>query len=68
MACRRRGANCVRVGKAILYLHHGAWWLYFSEGPQRVGHEVGESLKEAEIIAAQTNLQLTQGAPTAFSF
>src|SRR5262245_16024088 len=68
MVRRKRGSDRIRVGKVTLYLHHGAWWIYFSEGTQRVRRKIGESLKEAEIVAAQTNLQLTQGAPTAFSF
>jgi hypothetical protein len=68
MARRKRGSDRIRVGKVTIYLHHGAWWIYFSEGAQRVRRKIGESLKEAEIVAAQTNLQLTQGAPTAFSF
>ncbi|MBM4073123.1 MAG: hypothetical protein FJ271_29995 [Planctomycetes bacterium] len=68
MARRKRGSDRIRVGKVTLYLHHGAWWIYFSDGTKRIRRKVGESQKEAEIVAAQTNLQLTQGAPTAFSF
>lgn len=68
MARRNRGPDRFRVGKVTLFLHHGAWWIYFSEGTQRIRRKVSESQKEAEIVAAQTNLQLTQGAPTAFSF
>ena len=66
MARRKRGADRIRVGKVTLYLHHGAWWIYFSEGAQRVRRKVGESLKDAEVLAAQTNLQLAQDAPTLF--
>jgi hypothetical protein len=33
-----------------------------------VRRKIGASQKEAEIVAAQTNLQLAQGAPMAFSF
>ena len=68
MARRKGGSDRIRVGKVTLYLHHGAWWIYFSEGAQRVRRKVGESLNDAEILAAQTNLQLAQGAPTVFSF
>src|SRR5947209_1702838 len=59
MARRKRGADRVRVGKVTLYWHHGAGWVYFSEGTRRVRRTVGESLKEAEIVAAQTNLAAT---------
>jgi integrase len=68
MARRKRGCDRIRVGKVTLYQHHGAWWLYFSEGKQRVRRKVGESQCEAEVLAAQTNFQLAQGAPTVFSF
>lgn len=68
MSRRKRGVSRIRVGKVALYLHHGAWWIYFSEGTKRIRRKVSESQQEAEIVAAQTNLQLIQGAPTAFSF
>jgi hypothetical protein len=68
MARRKRGCDRIRVGKVTLYQHHGAWWLYFSEGTQRVRRKVGGSQHEAEVLAAQTNLQLAQGTPTVFSF
>src|SRR5580700_8246970 len=68
MARRKRGRNRIRVGRVTLYQHHGAWWLYFSEGSKRVRRKVGESQHDAEVLAAQTNLQLAQGAPTVFSF
>lgn len=68
MASRKRGGERIRVGKVTLFLHHNAWWIYFSEGTHRVRRKVGPDQKEAEIVAAQTNLQLTQGAPTVFSF
>jgi len=65
---RRKRSDRMRVGKVTLYSHHGAWWLYFSEGNRRVRRKVSDSLKDAEILAAQVNLQLTQGAPTLLSF
>src|SRR5262245_9114651 len=68
MGRRKPGADRMRVGKVTLYLHHGAWWVYFSDGAKRIRRKVSESQKEAEIVAAQTNLQLTQVAPTPFSF
>jgi integrase len=68
MARRKRGSQRIRVGKVTLYSHHGGWWLYFSEGANRVRRKVAESYAEAEVIAAQVNLQLTQGAPTLLSF
>ena len=68
MARPKRGSNRFHVGNVTVYLHHGAWWVYFSEGSRRVRRRIGESRKEAEIIAAQVNLQVTQGSPTLFSF
>lgn len=44
MARRKRdSAERFRVGKVTVYLHHGAWWVYYSEGSQRVRKKVSES-------------------------
>jgi hypothetical protein len=61
MARRKRGRTRIRVGRVTLYLHHGAWWLYFSEGSKRVRRKVGESQHEAEFPAAASRGR--RGAP-----
>jgi hypothetical protein len=63
MARRKRtSAERFRVGKVTVYLHHGAWWLYYSEGGERVRRKVSEFRNEAEKVAAQVNSQVAQGA------
>jgi integrase len=69
MARRKHGpADRFRVGRVTVYLHHGAWWLYYSEGNERIRRKVSESKDEAERVAAQVNSQVMQGAPTLLSF
>jgi integrase len=69
MARRKRGsAGRFRVGKVTVYLHHGAWWVYYSEGSERIRKKVSESRGEADQVAAQINAQVAQGAPTLLSF
>lgn len=69
MARRKRGsAERFRGGKVTVYLHHGAWWVYSSEGSERIRKKVSESRQEAEQLAAQVNAQVAQGAPTLLSF
>jgi hypothetical protein len=69
MAPRKRGpADRFRVGKVTVYLHHGAWWVSYSEGSERIRRKVSESRQEAEQLAAQVNAQVAQGAPTLLSF
>jgi hypothetical protein len=57
-----------RVGRVSLYLHHGAWWLYYRDGGQPVRRRVAQTPKEAEQVAAQVNAQLAQSAPTLLAF
>ena len=64
----RRKADRFRVGKVTVYLHHGTWWLYFSERDQRVRRKISASRKEAEQVAAQVNAQVASGSPTLLSF
>lgn len=64
----RRNVNRFRVGKVTVYLHHGAWWLYFSEQEHRVRRKVSASREEAEQVAAQINSQVTNGSPSLLSF
>ena len=65
---KRRSPARLRVGKVSIYLHHGAWWLYYREHGKQVRRKVGEARDEAEQVAAQVNAQLTQGAPTLVAF
>jgi hypothetical protein len=57
-----------RVGRVTVFLHHGAWWVYDSEGARRVRRKVSGSRVEAERVAAQVNSEVVQGAPTMLSF
>jgi hypothetical protein len=69
MARRKRAlADRFRVGKVTVYLHHGAWWVYYSQGSEHIHKKVSESRSEAEQLAAQVNAQVVQGAPTLLSF
>ena len=65
---KRASRKRFRVGRVSLYLHHGAWWLYYRDGGQPVRRRVAQTAKEAEQVAAQVNAQLTQGAPTLLAF
>ncbi|HEX4589417.1 MAG TPA: site-specific integrase, partial [Gemmataceae bacterium] len=57
-----------RVGRVTLYLHHGAWWVYYRDGGKPVRRRVGADRSEAEQVAAQVNAQLVTGAPAVLSF
>ena len=64
----RGGKRRLRIGKVSLYLHHGAWWVYYREAGKPVRKSVGADKSEAERVAAQVNAQLVQGAPSLLSF
>lgn len=69
MPSRKRTAPARRrVGRVSLYLHHGAWWLYYREGGKPLRRKVAQTSQEAEVIAAEVNAQLTSGAPTLLAF
>ena len=55
-------------GRVSLYLHHGAWWLYYRDGGRPVRRRVAPNRPEAEQVAAQVNAQLATGAPTLLAF
>ena len=57
-----------RVGRVSLYVHHGAWWLYYRDGRQQVRQKVAQSRIEAEQVAAQVNAQIVSSAPTLLAF
>src|SRR5438874_1542872 len=65
---KRASRKRFRVGRVSLYLHHGAWWLYYRDGGQPIRRRVAHTAKEAEQVAAQVNAQLTQSAPTLLAF
>ncbi len=65
---KRKVSPRFRVGKVSVYLHHGAWWLYYRDGGQPVRRKVADARQDAEQIASQVNAQLTTGAPTLLSF
>jgi integrase len=69
MARRKRGSSPrFRVGTVSVYLHHGAWWLYYREQGNPVRTKVGLGRADAEAVAAQVNAQLTSRSPTLLSF
>ncbi len=69
MARRKRSeVERFRVGKVTVYLHHGAWWIYYSQGSERVRRKISPSRQDAEQLAAQINAQLAQKTPTLVSF
>ena len=65
---KQRRISRFRVGKVSVYLHHGAWWLYYREGGNPVRRKIGPSRQDAEKVAAQVNAQLTTGSPSMLSF
>ena len=69
MSVRRRGSiRRTRVGKVSVYPHHGAWWVYYSEGGKPVRRKVADDRADAEQIAAQVNGLLASNAPTLLAF
>src|SRR5207244_5884848 len=69
MSSRRRGSRArFRVGRVSVYVHHGAWWVYYRDAGRPVRCNVGTTWAEAEQVAAQVNAQLAAGAPTLLSF
>jgi len=51
-----------------VYLHHGAWWIYYRENGRPIRGKVAQKQNDAERIAAQINAQVTSGSPTLLSF
>jgi integrase len=69
MSSRKRASPTrLRVGRVSIYLHHGAWWVYYRADGQPVRRKVAANREAAEQLAAQINAQLTTGAPTLLSF
>ena len=65
---KRKSSPRLRVGRVSVYLHHGAWWVYYRDGGKPVRQKVAATREEAEQVAAQVNAQLTSGAPTLLAF
>ena len=70
MAVRRINRRCIRVriGRVSMYLHHGAWWVYYREGDKQIRRRVGVDRAVAERVAAEVNVQVVFAAPTMFAF
>jgi integrase len=69
MASRKRSPSPrFRIGKVSVYMHHGAWWLYYREDGKPKRNKVAQNSEDAKRIAAQINAQLTNGSPTLLSF
>ena len=54
---RRRRRRCIRqrIGRVSIYLHHGAWRVYYREDDKPVRRQVGPDERAAERIAAEVN-------------
>lgn len=63
---KRRGRS--RVGQVSLYVHHGAWWIYYREAGTVQRRRIGADHNAARRVAAEINSQLTSARPTLFSF
>jgi integrase len=69
MSSRKRGSRTrFRVGRVSVYVHHGAWWVYYRDAGRQVRRKIGSTRGEAEQFAAQVTGLLAVGAPTPFSF
>lgn len=69
MSRRKRGSAArMRIGRVSIYLHHGAWWIYYRDQGRPLRRKIGGVRDEAEQLAAQVNAQLTSGAPTMLAF
>jgi integrase len=68
MARRKKAGPRLRVGRVSVYLHHGAWWVYYRLHGRPVRRKIAASRADAEPIAAQINAQLLSGTPTLVAF
>ena len=68
MRKRKRKPRRRRVGRVSFYLHHGSWWVYYRDAGRPIRKPVAQDEATAERIAAQLNAQLSNVAPTLFSF
>jgi len=56
------------MGRVSIYLHHGAWWVYYRDRDRQVRRRIGPDRSSAERIAAEVNAQVAAAAPTLFDF
>ena len=69
MSSRSRSAPArTRVGKVTIFLHHGAYWVYYRQAGNPVRRKVAPTRAAAEQVAAQVNAQLATGATSMLSF
>lgn len=68
MSHRRGSKKRTRIGRVSVYLHHGAWWIYYRDDGSPIRRKVAATRESAEQIAAQINAQLATQAPTLLSF
>jgi integrase len=68
MGKRSRDKKRRRIGRVSVYLHHGAWWVYYRESGRPIRKKVALEKGEAEKIAAQINAQIWQGVPSLLAF
>lgn len=55
MARRKRGSVArMRIGRVSIYLHHGAWWIYYRDQGRPLRRKVGGARDEAEQVAARS--------------
>ena len=67
-ASRARRCTRIRIGRVSVYLHHGAWWVYYRDGEQPLRRRIGPDRAAAERIAAEVNAQVVAASPTLFAF
>jgi hypothetical protein len=53
-AKRKRRPRRKRIGRVSYYFHHGAWWVYYTDGDRPIRHRTGPDEETAQAIAADT--------------
>ena len=54
MSRPKRGSRTrFRVGRVSVYLHHGAWWVYYRDSGKVVRRKIAADRQQAEQVAAQ---------------
>ena len=61
MSVRRRKRTRFRIGRVSVYLHHGAWWLYYRDNGQIHRIKSGACRSSAEQQATQVHARLAIG-------
>ena len=55
----RRKPTRLRLGNVSIYQHHGAWWVYYRAGQQKVRRRIGSDRDAALRVASEINGQPT---------